>query len=216
MLLVSRSSFSERSHLFSAWRDVSHPFQLGETCVSAWRDMCLSLARHVSQLGKTCVSAWWDMCLTLVRHVSHLFKLGETYVSAWRDMCLSLVRHVSHLGETCVSPFSAWWDMCVSLVRHVSHFFQLGETCVSLVRHVSHLFHSWLKHCLFIVRWHPEFRNDIDMAFPQLQSDEWYAYGKRYSEKTNYSRHFLLRLFVAYSLLSILNFVKIKTMFCSD
>ena len=48
---------------------MSHLFQLGETCVSAGRDMCLtffSLVRHVSQLCDT---------------VSHLFQLGETCVS---------------------------------------------------------------------------------------------------------------------------------------
>ena len=48
---------------------MSHLFQLGETCVSAGRDMCLtffSLVRHVSRLCDT---------------VSHLFQLGETCVS---------------------------------------------------------------------------------------------------------------------------------------
>ena len=37
---------------------------------------------HLFQLGETCVSAWRDMCLTffsLVRHVSHLFQfLAQT------------------------------------------------------------------------------------------------------------------------------------------
>ena len=48
---------------------MSHLVQLGETCVSAGGDMCLtffSLVRHVSQLCDT---------------VSHLFQLGETCVS---------------------------------------------------------------------------------------------------------------------------------------
>ena len=52
---------------FSWAKHVSHLFQLGETCVSAGRDMCLtffSLVRHVSQLCDT---------------VSHLFQfLAQT------------------------------------------------------------------------------------------------------------------------------------------
>ena len=63
-----KSEFSYQPITFLAWW-MSHLFQLGETYVSAGRDMCLtffSLVRHVSQLCDT---------------VSHLFQLGETCVS---------------------------------------------------------------------------------------------------------------------------------------
>ena len=58
--------------------------------------MCLSWARHVShlfQLGETCVSAGRDMCLTffsLVRHVSHLFQfLAQTLQQTSSDSAVA-------------------------------------------------------------------------------------------------------------------------------